>query len=454
MASAAPPPNQARTAPPSRSSPARDAEEIAETPIADRPLRAAPSALATWLTRGVLALARTMWPVINIPNSLGRRLGLPADATVVTRAADVRAVIERDEDFTIAEINGPRIELAAGPFILGFDRGEQFDRELAMLQRAAGPDDANTIDTWMRDLAAAQLEPHLASGSIDVVRDYAKPVALGLTAAYLGVAGPDPTTMAAWMRALFEYTFLATDERATALAERAAPRLRAHLDDLIADRHLALDAGEAAITVLDRLIVQQGPDHPWWDDDAVRRNISGLVVGAVDTTSKAVAHVLLELSTRPDQLADARAAAQANDLERLAHHVHESLRFRPHQPVVVRHCRVATEVGGHRIGTGRTVLAATFSARFDHREVDQPRAYRLDRRLAGDLTFGGGMHECFGRFVNTVSLPLLVGGIVALDGLAAGGPARFDGPFPEIVPITFTPGQATPQILTSPAPAA
>ncbi len=418
------------------------------TPIvADRPLTPAPTARAARLTGVALAVLRAVWPVAAIPDVVGRRLRLPPGTTLVTRAADVRTVIARDQDFTIAEVNAARIERAAGPFILGFDRGEQFDRELAALQDAAGPQDAPTIERLVRELAAERLDTALASGSFDLVRDYTKPVALGLTARYLGIAGPDPVTMAAWMRHLFEYTFLADDARATALADHDAPLLGAHLDALMAERRDARAHGAEPATVLDRLLAAQGPDRPWWDDEAVRRNISGLIVGAVDTTSKAASHVLLELLARPEQLADARAAARRGDLDRLRQHVHESLRFRPHQPVVVRRCRATTRVGRHRIPAGRTVLAVTLSARFDHREVDHPSAYRTDRALEGDLTFGAGLHECFGRFVNHLSLPLLVGGIVALDGVAHAGPVLYDGPFPERFPVTCTPGQVRPAIL-------
>ena len=96
------------------------------------PSRGRIDGLRRWLTsatvtRPVFAVLRTVWPVATIP----RR------TIVVTRAKAVHEVLARDTDFVVAPVNGPRIEVAAGPFILGYDRGDQYDREHAVLRRCA-----------------------------------------------------------------------------------------------------------------------------------------------------------------------------------------------------------------------------------------------------------------------------------------------------------------------------
>ncbi len=54
---------------------------------------------------------------------------------VVTRHADCVEVLRRDEDFTISELNAPVMDRVNGPFILGMDRGPQYDRENSILHR-------------------------------------------------------------------------------------------------------------------------------------------------------------------------------------------------------------------------------------------------------------------------------------------------------------------------------
>ena len=61
--------------------------------------------------------------------------------------------------------------------------------------------------------------------------------------------------------------------------------------------------------VLGRLLALQNAAHPWLDDLAVRRNLAGVIVGAVDTTSKFVALAIDELLRRPEMLAGARECA-------------------------------------------------------------------------------------------------------------------------------------------------
>ena len=58
---------------------------------------------------------------------------------IVTRNADVIDVLKRDNDFTIRQINAPKIDQIAGPFILGMDASPQYDRENATLHRGCPP---------------------------------------------------------------------------------------------------------------------------------------------------------------------------------------------------------------------------------------------------------------------------------------------------------------------------
>jgi cytochrome P450 len=194
-----------------------------------------------------------------------------------------------------------------------------------------------------------------------------------------------------------------------------------------------------------RLVREQIAD-PTLDADLLRRNIGGVIVGAVDTQSKAMAHALDQLLRRPAALESARRAAIANDLASLRAHIWEALRFDPLNPVLFRRCRADTVVADgtrrrHVIEAGSTVVAFTLSAMFDEEAVPDPNEFLLDRPSTTYMHFGLGQHTCFGAFINGVVLPAAMRELLLVDGLAYAkdGPGKieYEGPFPDRMKLQF-----------------
>jgi cytochrome P450 len=196
--------------------------------------------------------------------------------------------------------------------------------------------------------------------------------------------------------------------------------------------------------VLTRLVAMRASE-PWLDDDAVRRNVNGLIVGAVDTTSKAVTHVVHELLRRPGALTKARDAAQAGDIDAVHGYAWDALRFRPHGPVLERHCGKDATLGpgGTRIRAGSTVLVSVLSGMFDRVAFPRPGDLRPGRPLDRYLHFSHGMHTCFGLGINGVQIPELVAALLCLPDLrrvpGSEGRLVYDGPFPDRLVVAFGP---------------
>ncbi|MDQ2920655.1 MAG: hypothetical protein M3R52_03415, partial [Acidobacteriota bacterium] len=226
--------------------------------------------------RPIFTLLRKMFPILV----LGKR-------ALVTRHADVVEVLTRDTDFTIAEINEARINAGDGPFILGMDRSPQYDTEAATLREAVRPDDLERIRSLVKqnanDLAAAARPV----GKIDVVNGLARVVALRTVGSYFGIPAPDdPTTMMRWMRDIFHDNFAnpTSDANVHSNAMRSSQALIQHMDGVIATRKSHLQEPNQPDDVLGRLLLLQNAEHAWLDDRSVRRNVSGMILGAVDTT--------------------------------------------------------------------------------------------------------------------------------------------------------------------------
>jgi len=364
---------------------------------------------------------------------------------VVSRHDDVVEILRRDGDFTIAAVNAGRMARWSGPFILGMDRGDGYDREADALRRAVRPDDLPALGHLVAGAASELIEAARSRGRIDVVGGYGRIVAAQIVETYFGVPGPDRATTMRWMRALFDVVFIDEGSRARRAAELTIAAQCPYMDALIAARREAIAAGRPVPDdVLSRLLALSA-DEAWLDDDAVRRNMNGLIVGALDTTSKAVAHVVDELLRRPAVLASARRAALAGDIDVVRAYAWEMLRFRPHGPILKRHCRADTTVGaaGRRIPAGSAVLVSTLSAMLDPAAFPDPGQVRPDRPAERYLHFGAGLHACFGRHINAVTVPELVAALLRLPGLrrapGASGRLVYDGPFPDRLLVEFDP---------------
>jgi cytochrome P450/glutathione S-transferase len=392
---------------------------------------------APGLLRFVFGLLRRWKPVFTI-----------AGKTIVTRRADVLEILERDRDFTIAEINDANMRRVSGAFILGMDRSPEYEREAGFLRGAVRRDDPERIRGMVAEEAARLTAAARAHGRLDVVGMLARVVATRLLDRYFGVPGPSEQLLARWMRALFWDLFLngGREAKVEEAANACGKDLHLYLDGLIAERRQELAGGSPGRDdFLSRLVAASPAPGTGLDDDGIRRNISGLIVGAVDTTVTATANAIDQLLRRPHALAAAREAALRGDVEAVSRCTFEALRFNPQTPAVLRFCRQDATVGkdaaAAHIPGGTQVVVATLSAMFDPSAFTRPHEFQADRSPQADLHFGGGLHTCFGRYVNMVQIPELVKAVVALKNLrrapGAAGQMVYEGPFPDQLVVEF-----------------
>jgi cytochrome P450 len=396
--------------------------------------------LATALTaravmRPAFGLLRRRAPVLRV----GRQV-------VVSRFPDVLEVLHRDADFTLSEVNGPPIDRINGPFILNMDRGPTYERDHAVLRSVTRDGDLDRVRALARETAESLVAAARPAGRIDAVQGLARAVAARTVAVYFGFPGPDPDTLVRWLRNLFQDAFSnpLDDPFVRSAALRSAGELKAWALEEIPRRRVQGVAG--ADDVLGRMIELQGPERPWLDDDWVRRNVAGLVVGAIETTSRFGVLAVDELLRRPAELAGAQQAARSGDMDLVRQYAWEAVRFNPHTPLMARFCpREATIARGtpreRRIPAGTTVLLGIDSAMFDPAGFPEPRRFRVDRDVRSYLHFGWGLHQCFGLPLNRVQVPEIVGALLRLPGLrrapARAGRVALDGPFPDRLLLAF-----------------
>jgi cytochrome P450 len=357
---------------------------------------------------------------------------------IASRWNDVEDILRRDLDFQIAPINGGRIDEVNGPFVLGLDRGLRMATERPQLYAAVSAIDLAAVRALVAREAERLLDDAMAAGGqIDIVNGYARLVAARAARQIFGIAAPTEMDLMRVIRAVFQHTFLnlTGDEQVRLRALAASEELRQWFMDEIARRH---SLGLRIDDVIGRLLALRGTIPDALDDDGVRRNVAGLLVGAIDTTATAVAKIVRMAST--DDAVLARVERAVDDPPHMIGWCNELLRLWTHNPVLLRRAAADVSVGGKNIPAGTTVVAYTQAAMFDPDHFASPN--RLDPTRPAGLYrhFGGGLHPCSGRAVNDVQIPELVRQVLKRGILRVERP-RYDGPFIDELIVSFGGGR-------------
>lgn len=388
------------------------------------------------LLRLIFGVLRRFRPILKIRN-----------AVLILRHEDVVEVLERDDDFTLAEVMAPR--MACGRFLLGMDRSPQYEAERGLLAKVCPSDDLERVAQLAGRFCDRQLDAARAQGRLDLVRDIAEYVPRNIVADYFGVPGPNQHDMAIWQRKLASLIVDPNPDTSGLKAEAAryADKLNSYLDGLIEERlHELRGPGKPADNVLNRLLRLHLAPSCGIGLDVVKRNIAGLCVTGTAPVTKAMTLLVYQLLTMPEAREGVRAAARAEDVEAVKHFAFEALRFNPLFPIQPRICPHDTVIRANKTGAtpvrgGSRIMLATLSAMFDGDAYYLPDRFKPGRAVSGYLHFGHGMHECFGRRIAEAQIPVTVMKLMQLPNLrrASRGKARirYDGPAVIGLPLEF-----------------
>ena len=348
---------------------------------------------------------------------------------IVTGHRAVAEVFARDLDFLIAPINGKQFQAVNGPFILGMDRDVRLCDERAALYSALRRIDHRTLADHVREQSGREIAN--AKGSIDVVGDYARPIAARMAIGLVGLSDADERLVMDVTRAIFCHTFfnLGADKPTETRALRGAAIMRGWFEHEIARRRASGQLGHDLMGEL----LKQG----LIDNDGVRRTLGGILVGAIDTTAAAVAKIVKIFATDP-RLLEA-VSADRGDSAKLSGWCLEALRRWPHNPILLRSAAVDTTLCGEQIKVGDTVIAWTQAAMLDPDVFPEPSVLKPDRPQSAYFHFGGGLHLCAGRDFNAFQIPILVARVLE-RGILRAGAMTWAGPFPDRLIVTFPKG--------------
>jgi cytochrome P450 len=372
-------------------------------------------------------------------------LAMP-EVTLVTRFFDCEQILRRFDAFSVAPY-----EPKMNGYWMGQDDTAMHWREKSVMRSILDFEDIPGIRAFVAEKTASILKN--ANGSIDAVNQLGRGVPIALVQEVFGFADSDPKKLFEWsywnqIDEFWNYSWdllpQAQHDDIVAKHQTANGEMGAYLGALAQRRGKEMQAGQANNDPLSRLLRVALSKGLRFDATRAVVNTGGLLVGAVETTSHAATNAIAGLLKRPDVLAQARAAATANDPSSFDGYVFEEMRFKPAFPYFFRRCEQPTVLSdgtkhATEIKPGTIVFAVTHSAMFDSDVFPDPDCFDPQRPTSNMFHFGLGIHECLGRAIGYVMIPEIVRQCLLLPGLEAAGPVDYKGgPVPEYFPLRWT----------------
>ncbi len=374
--------------------------------------------------------------------------------TLITRFDDCREVLNMPKVFTVE----PYVS-KMGDYLMMHDDDALHTREKSLMQCMLNRDDLPAVREMVAKVGKEILDN--ANGNIEIVNTYCRMVPATLVREYFGLTGAKRSDLIEWSYWNQYDTFhnqpfdLLPPEKSQSIIDRhneTSKKLGKFIVELIARRTLQVKAEEITLSTLVRLdddIVTRmlRTDYPKQLNFDIKRlgiNAGGLLIGAVETTSQAVAQVIQYLMQHPEWLAKAKTAAQQENTKEFDGMVWEALRFVPITPYLFRTTAsdyTAAKGTGHEtvLRAGTYVLPVTLSASFDERAFESPDEFIPQRNYYNYCHFGFGSHECLGRYVGGVMIPEMVRQVFLRQNIAAKAPIDYkSGPFPEQYNLSWT----------------
>lgn len=374
--------------------------------------------------------------------------------TLVTRFDDVREILTMYKVFTVK----PYVPKMAN-YLMMHDDDALHTREKSLMQFMLNRDDLPRVRNMVADIAKGILSR--SNNQIEIVNDFCRMVPAKLVEKYFGLTGAKSADLIEWSYWNQYDTFhnqpfdLASPELSQQIIDRhneTSKKLESYITMLIAKRLFAVKAEKLTFStiirlqddIVTRMLRTSFAKELDFDIKRLGLNAGGLLIGAIETTSQAVAQVLQYIFQHPEWLATAKTAAQKEDPAEFDGIVWEALRFVPITPYLFRTTAsdYTAAKGTHYetvLRAGTYVLPVTLSATFDERAFESPEEFIPHRNWYNYFHFGFGSHECLGRYVGMVMIPEMVRQVFLKKDIEPKGNIDYkSGPFPESYQLSWS----------------
>lgn len=273
------------------------------------------------------------------------------------------------------------------------------------LNRAFHPAAFERLRPKIETLAQELLAKAERRGSMDVVRDYSRPLADQMMGELLALPDTDRAKLIACCDRLKDFTMARRVGRETVLKARAAVEsfqsIHAYFHTMIAARR-----EKFADDVIGRSFAVEPNEAPPAEDDILANGVLFLHTGVLNM-SASITNSVATLLQHPKQFAYLRDNPQSVPTA-----VEELLRYETPIQVSLRGVEEEMEFAGRRIGPKQLLVLLLGAANRDPEQFTDPERLDLARRPNHHLSFGAGPHGCVGTWLARFGLTIAIGAIL------------------------------------------
>lgn len=336
----------------------------------------------------------------------------------VTRYDDVRTVLGEARfgragirDFWATLVGpGPLSEVLRHTIF--FQDDPDHERLRSLIVPAFTPRLIRRMGTEIEQTARDLLRPLRERGEMDLVDDFAYPLALATISTLLGMPARDRDALRAWSVDIAPTLDLLASPEEIARGQAAMGQFAEYLTELIADRRRS--PGDDLISAM---IEATGGQRPITTNALIGTAVA-LVFAGHDTVTNQIGNGVLAFLRHPRQLELLRA-----EPDRLAGAVEECLRYDSSVQSNSRQISADLDLSGTKLPEGSFVVALAGAANRDPAQFTDPDRFDIRRSERPPMSFGAGMRFCLGALLARMELKAALGQLAGLAELRAAVPA-------------------------------
>lgn len=265
-----------------------------------------------------------------------------------------------------------------------------------VINKYFGPKPIGAMEQRMRPVAIGLLDGMIAAGEADFSKEYAYQLSIRTLCNFLRVK-EDWSIYNDWSREMEDATGAGTIAAGKDLPLELVTRVFPYIQGLIDERRANPSDDIISGFVTEELNGEKMDDH------TIIQLVMAIILAGKTTTAAGLGNLVLRLAREQDIQQFLR-----ENPARIPDAVEESLRIEAPQQEMARRATRDVEIGGVQLKKGDALFLNYGSGNLDPDRWDSPARFDLDRKPRQHLTFGRGIHSCFGAPLGRMQMRMTV----------------------------------------------